>query len=200
MDLVSFLEGLPPASLDDVYAAPYTAAALFRALPPVARQYVLRLLFVDKALAGGERMPGTLSRAGGARACPWCAYARALLPAPPTQPPMCTRTGHHRVPVGTRPKPCAPAPPPLPAVVSSWANPGETGKHAATLGRLQRLAVLARHSDALGAVSYSLNPLFRCQLRRAVCTRCATGLPALPQPPVPSDARTACPPLPRPRR
>eukprot|EP00887_Chlorella_sp_A99_P006162 scaffold3.g6162.t1 len=52
MDLVSFLENVPRESLEAIYASPYTTAALFRALPPVARQYVLRLLLLDEELAG----------------------------------------------------------------------------------------------------------------------------------------------------
>ena len=51
--LLSFLECLPPATADAVYASTWTCAALVRALPPLAKHTVLRLVHVDAAVALG---------------------------------------------------------------------------------------------------------------------------------------------------
>lgn len=142
MDLVSFLQGLQPSVLNDCYSAPFTAAALFRALPPLGKQYVLRLLLVDDEIAGGR-----------GAAPPWPQVA----PPPPAPPPP-TGTAH-------------PVPHCAVAVVSSWANPSASGKHIATLDQLKRLALLSTRAGRLGEASYSLDPIFRGQLRHSMCTR-----------------------------
>lgn len=54
MDLVSYLEDLPPDRLARLYDSPYTCQAVLRSLPPLAKQYVMRLLFLDAGIPEGE--------------------------------------------------------------------------------------------------------------------------------------------------
>jgi len=49
--LLTFLRGLPPSVLDSLYGHPATCIAVFRDLPELSRHYVLRMLFVDQAVA-----------------------------------------------------------------------------------------------------------------------------------------------------
>lgn len=51
LDLLTFLRRLPPAVLDSLYGHPATCIAVFRDLPELSRHYVLRMLFVDQAVA-----------------------------------------------------------------------------------------------------------------------------------------------------
>ena len=50
-DLLTFLRRLPPSILDNLYGHPATCIAVFRDLPELSRHYVLRMLFVDQAVA-----------------------------------------------------------------------------------------------------------------------------------------------------
>eukprot|EP00898_Chlorokybus_atmophyticus_P003892 jgi/Chlat1/4503/Chrsp29S04577 len=50
MDFLEYLGSLPALKLDRLYASHWTCQALLRSLPPLAKQYVLRLLFVDASL------------------------------------------------------------------------------------------------------------------------------------------------------
>jgi hypothetical protein len=47
MDFVSWLEGLPRDTATKLYASHWACQAILRGLPPIAKQYVLRLLFLD---------------------------------------------------------------------------------------------------------------------------------------------------------
>jgi len=40
-----YLVSLPQKTLEDLYQDPWTCQAIFRALPPLSKQYVVRLLF-----------------------------------------------------------------------------------------------------------------------------------------------------------
>lgn len=51
MNLVTYLEGLPALTLARLYESHWTCQAVLRSLPPLAKQYILRLLFVDKPLS-----------------------------------------------------------------------------------------------------------------------------------------------------
>lgn len=54
-DEFSFLEYLTqqqPARLDALYESQWTCMATFRALPPLGKHYVMRLLFVDSVPLG----------------------------------------------------------------------------------------------------------------------------------------------------
>ena len=51
--LLPFLESLPPAAVEAVYASRWTCAALVRALPPLAKHMVMRLVHVDTAVPVG---------------------------------------------------------------------------------------------------------------------------------------------------
>eukprot|EP01104_Vermistella_antarctica_P015791 TRINITY_DN5253_c0_g1_i1.p1 TRINITY_DN5253_c0_g1~~TRINITY_DN5253_c0_g1_i1.p1 ORF type:complete len:487 (-),score=71.72 TRINITY_DN5253_c0_g1_i1:124-1584(-) len=48
--LVQYLHSLPPDTSLELYASPWTSQAIFRTLPPLAKQYVLRLLYIDEAI------------------------------------------------------------------------------------------------------------------------------------------------------
>jgi hypothetical protein len=48
MDVISHLRGLSSAAVDSLYVSPCTVQAITRALPPLARQFILRLVFVDE--------------------------------------------------------------------------------------------------------------------------------------------------------
>ena len=54
MDLATYLEGLPAPQLDALYASPWTCRALLRALAPVGRLYVARLLLPPPPVPAGE--------------------------------------------------------------------------------------------------------------------------------------------------
>ena len=47
MDFVSWLEGLPQETASQLYTSHWACQAVLRGLPPIAKQYVLRLLFLD---------------------------------------------------------------------------------------------------------------------------------------------------------
>ena len=50
---MDYLSGLSPAAVDGLYGQRWTCAALLRALPPLAKQTVLRLLHVTEPLGAG---------------------------------------------------------------------------------------------------------------------------------------------------
>jgi hypothetical protein len=54
LDLASYIAALPPQIKFDVFSSPWTTQALFRALSPLAQQYILRLLYVDDGASKGE--------------------------------------------------------------------------------------------------------------------------------------------------
>lgn len=47
MDAFDFLETLPNATLERLYEDPWACQAVFQALPPLAQQFVMRLLSCD---------------------------------------------------------------------------------------------------------------------------------------------------------
>uniref|UniRef100_A0A383W7J1 RNA polymerase II transcription factor B subunit 2 n=1 Tax=Tetradesmus obliquus TaxID=3088 RepID=A0A383W7J1_TETOB len=51
LDLASYIAALPPQIKFDVFSSPWTTQALFRALSPLAQQYILRLLYVDEGVS-----------------------------------------------------------------------------------------------------------------------------------------------------
>ena len=51
MDLASYLASLPRPQLDALYESPWTCRAVLRSLPPLAKQYVLRMLLLDGGLS-----------------------------------------------------------------------------------------------------------------------------------------------------
>ncbi|KAL3681904.1 hypothetical protein R1sor_024860 [Riccia sorocarpa] len=50
-NFMEMVAALPAAKLDDLYESPWTCQAVVRSLPPLAKQYVLRLLFVEAAVS-----------------------------------------------------------------------------------------------------------------------------------------------------
>lgn len=54
LNLVTYLEELPPIKLSKIYTSQWTCQAVLRSLPPLAKQYVLRLLFVSTAAPESE--------------------------------------------------------------------------------------------------------------------------------------------------
>ena len=59
MDFVTYLEGLPPGVVADLYSSPWTCRAVLRGVPPLAKHYIMRLLLVDDFISESK-----------ARACP----------------------------------------------------------------------------------------------------------------------------------
>lgn len=57
MDLISYLEGLPPSVVGALYSSPWTCRAVLRGIPPLAKQYVMRLVLLDQSVAEGEEPP-----------------------------------------------------------------------------------------------------------------------------------------------
>jgi hypothetical protein len=56
LNLVAYVrDALAPAARRAAYASPWTCQALLRALPALAQQHVLRLLYVDAPVPEGER-------------------------------------------------------------------------------------------------------------------------------------------------
>lgn len=70
--LTSFLKTLPSQELVGLYKNQWTCQAVFRSLPSVARQYVLRLLFVDQPLHQCEHLLNTHILAGSLWDCAMC--------------------------------------------------------------------------------------------------------------------------------
>lgn len=55
LNLVAYVrDALAPAARRAAYASPWTCQALLRALPALAQQHVLRLLYVDAPVPEGE--------------------------------------------------------------------------------------------------------------------------------------------------
>ena len=55
MDLLGYLQGLAPVKLARLYDSAFTCQAVLSSLPPLAKQYVLRLLYVDGGVPQGGR-------------------------------------------------------------------------------------------------------------------------------------------------
>ncbi|KAK9793768.1 hypothetical protein WJX73_008837 [Symbiochloris irregularis] len=53
MDLISYLEGLPPSVVGALYSSPWTCRAVVRGIPPLAKQYVMRMVLLDQGVAEG---------------------------------------------------------------------------------------------------------------------------------------------------
>ena len=49
-NLFEYLNTMPAAVLDKLYCHPATCMAVFRGLPPMAKQYVMRTLFTDQPI------------------------------------------------------------------------------------------------------------------------------------------------------
>ena len=52
VDFVTYLVQLPAIQLDKLYESRWTCQAVLRSLPPLAKQYVLRLVFLDSVPQG----------------------------------------------------------------------------------------------------------------------------------------------------
>lgn len=61
MDFISWLEALPPETVAKLYSSHWACQAVLRGLPPVAKHYVLRLLFLDAPIAVGEVILGNIA-------------------------------------------------------------------------------------------------------------------------------------------
>lgn len=59
MDFVKYLESLSPVSLSKLYSSHWTCQAVLRGLPPLAKQYVMRMLWVDGPIPESEPFIGT---------------------------------------------------------------------------------------------------------------------------------------------
>ena len=58
ISFVDYVASLPPAKVDALYGeSRWTCAALLRALPPLGKHLVLRLLHVDEAFTPGAPLP-----------------------------------------------------------------------------------------------------------------------------------------------
>jgi Transcription factor Tfb2 len=60
MELVSWLETLHKDELEKLYRNRWTCQAVFRVLPPLARQYLLRLVFLDALIRKGGHAHSSL--------------------------------------------------------------------------------------------------------------------------------------------
>ena len=60
MDFVYWLEALPAATVGKLYGSQWACQAVLRSLPPLAKQYVARMLFVETPIPSGTA--GNLSR------------------------------------------------------------------------------------------------------------------------------------------
>lgn len=47
MDLIDYVASLPPIKISRLYENPFTCLAILRSLPPMAKQYVFRVIFVE---------------------------------------------------------------------------------------------------------------------------------------------------------
>lgn len=53
LDLLAYFEGLDTKRRADLYSSPWICLAVFRNLPPLARTYIMRLLYVAEPFALG---------------------------------------------------------------------------------------------------------------------------------------------------
>lgn len=53
LDLLTYFENLKPAVRSDLYTSPWICLAVFRNLAPLARTYIMRLLYVPEPFAKG---------------------------------------------------------------------------------------------------------------------------------------------------
>ena len=60
INVVSYVEGLDREVRDILFQSPWTCQAVLRSLTPLAKQYVLRLLWIDKPVAKGVWMCGSI--------------------------------------------------------------------------------------------------------------------------------------------
>lgn len=56
VNIISYVETLDSAVRDKLYESSWTCQAMLRSLQPLAKQYVLRLLWVDRPVAKGGRL------------------------------------------------------------------------------------------------------------------------------------------------
>lgn len=54
INVVGYVEGLEREVRDLLYRSPWTCQAVLRSLSPLAKQYVLRLLWIERPVAQGE--------------------------------------------------------------------------------------------------------------------------------------------------
>ena len=62
MNVVSYLQNLTPAALEQLYANQWTTQAVLRALPPLSRLYIMRLLHVADPVRASISIPMGLAR------------------------------------------------------------------------------------------------------------------------------------------
>ena len=56
MDFVFWLEALPAATVGKLYGSQWACQAVLRSLPPLAKQYVARMLFVETPIPSSKRL------------------------------------------------------------------------------------------------------------------------------------------------
>ena len=54
MDFVSWLEALPAATVGKLYGSQWACQAVLRSLPSLAKQYVVRMLFVETPIPSSK--------------------------------------------------------------------------------------------------------------------------------------------------
>lgn len=79
--IISFLNDLSREQRDQLYESPWTCQAVFRSLPPLAKNYVLRLLLIDVPIPQGALWGSHRS------------HAFQLVPSPVMQAPRLCRRG-----------------------------------------------------------------------------------------------------------
>ena len=64
MDFVYWLEALPAATVGKLYGSQWACQAVLRSLPPLAKQYVARMLFVETPIPSSKPTSSPLSVKG----------------------------------------------------------------------------------------------------------------------------------------
>ncbi len=64
VNIASYIEGVEGKTRDMLYESPWTCQALFRSLPPLAKQYILRLLWIGDRPVAKCRFGGSSSHGG----------------------------------------------------------------------------------------------------------------------------------------
>ncbi len=87
---MAYFEQLPPIKLSNLYDSPYTCQAVMRSLPPLAKQYVVRLLFLDAGIPEGQQFLAVVFRIRVTQEAGLAGLARYLAPCGATsQPTVC---------------------------------------------------------------------------------------------------------------
>lgn len=121
MDLVKYVSNCTSETRDQLYDSPWTCQALFRSLSPLAKQYILRLLYTDEPIGKGASQ-----QLDGHKFSIWLGHLAPGIMS--LEPPW--------------PSPPTPGCPPLTDYLDDWCVPAHRSQHDQALQSLITLQIL----------------------------------------------------------